>query len=112
MAGNAGGVKVWVEPIIWARDYRLVMTFDIPGGKQQRLSAFQFIDYDCGDILEENATIHRWPAGRTGDVLQALVDAAWEAGIRPSIAKIETDASQRHLNDMRKIAFKQLGIEG
>ena len=42
---------------------------------------------------------------------QALVDALAEQGIRPSVeTRAEKKALDAHLHDMRRIAFKQLGI--
>lgn len=47
----------------------------------------------------------------TSEILQSILDAAWEQGLRPTgftDIKNETTAIKYHLEDMRKIAFNQL----
>jgi len=47
-------------------------------------------------------------------MLQALVDACWRAGIRPEALQAdasEIGATKRHLEDMRAIAFHKVGAE-
>lgn len=47
-------------------------------------------------------------------LVQSIVDAAWEAGFRPtgfSDVKNETAAIRDHLKDMRTVAFHKLGIK-
>lgn len=46
----------------------------------------------------------------TEQFMQAMLDAAWAAGFRPTRAQSEAD-KERHLQDMRLIAFHQLNIE-
>lgn len=49
-----------------------------------------------------------WPERGT-DFLQAVMDAAWEYGLRPSAFKDHEaayDAQTRHLEDMRALVFK------
>lgn len=41
---------------------------------------------------------------------QALMDALWEQGVRPSEHKLHLGAQEKHLDDMRRIVFKQLSI--
>src|SRR5690242_8393622 len=48
------------------------------------------------------------------DLIQAILDRAWESGFRPhgfSDIKNETSALRDHLSDLRKISFKKLGIK-
>jgi hypothetical protein len=45
---------------------------------------------------------------------QALMDSLWECGLRPTQGKGSAGAmaaTQKHLGDMRKIAFYQLGMK-
>lgn len=45
--------------------------------------------------------------------LQAMADALWDAGIKPSAMKnveAEMSATKAHLNDMRQIAFAKIKI--
>lgn len=50
-----------------------------------------------------------WCDDRT--LLQAIVDEAYRNGIRPSAEVADSDAQRKHLNDMRAIVGKQLGVE-
>lgn len=46
---------------------------------------------------------------------QSMMDTLWDCGIRPSEGSGSAGAmaaTQKHLDDMRSIAFKKLGIEG
>ena len=55
-------------------------------------------------FLQENDTMF----------FQAMLDAFWDAGMRPSGLKPMMDmekAQLRHLNDMRAIAFEKIGIK-
>lgn len=50
-------------------------------------------------------------------VAQAMIDALWMAGYRPNCHDYENDqgqikALQDHRDDLRKVAFKGLGIKG
>lgn len=48
------------------------------------------------------------------EIAQAILDAAWDAGLRPngfSDVKNETVAIRAHLNDMRCITFAKLNIK-
>jgi hypothetical protein len=57
-------------------------------------------------------SICRQRGGKTP--LQELVDDLWRAGIRPVDAAGsagQLDATQHHLQDMRQIAFKVLGVD-
>lgn len=46
-----------------------------------------------------------------GPIIQAIVDEAWGKGIRPRAALLQTNATDKHLEDMRAIAFHKLGIK-
>ncbi len=48
------------------------------------------------------------------DDAQRLVDALWDAGLRPSDGSGSTGqlaATQKHLSDMRSIVAKKIGVE-
>lgn len=50
----------------------------------------------------------------TDEEAQRLIDQLWEAGVRPSntVGSVgQLAAVQAHLDDMKRIAFKKLGIE-
>ncbi len=51
------------------------------------------------------------PAYSAKELIRAIVDEAWRANIRPTPHVADSDARMKHLEDMRRIAFKKLGIE-
>lgn len=49
-----------------------------------------------------------------GDAAQQLIDALWQAGLRPTQGRQSegvTAAQARHLEDMRALAFTKLNVE-
>jgi len=46
------------------------------------------------------------------EAAQELFDSLWNSGLRPSRVVDEFGAKDRHITDLRKIAFKVLKIEG
>lgn len=52
------------------------------------------------------------PAAEMKQLLQAIVDEAWDRfRIRPSVATGEQDAQREHLTDMRVLVGKYAGVE-
>ena len=61
-----------------------------------------------GEFVEPTLRIGRAEA-------QILMDDLWNAGLRPTEGSGSAGslrATEKHLEDMRKIAFKNIGIEG
>ena len=76
-----------------------------------------------GDAVAEPLTLQRaepnmcvQPFSQIGmQSAQKLMDELWQCGLRPSEGTGSAGslaATQRHLEDMRKIAFGKLGIDG
>jgi hypothetical protein len=66
------------------------------------LVSMTFTEVEEGVIPPPNTTVLRGPEA-TG-FLQAMMDAAWDAGLRPSRAQDERHL-KAHLEDMRRFAF-------
>ncbi|MAC32231.1 MAG: hypothetical protein CME38_01335 [Haliea sp.] len=64
------------------------------------------------ETLDHNRAVE--PTVRIGrDEAQTLMDDLWTAGLRPTEGTGSAgslQATEKHLSDMRKIAFKQLGM--
>ena len=63
--------------------------------------------YEPGEYIDTETHGVRLPSDDMTGVLQAIMDAAWEKGIRPSQSQADTVNATlgRHLEDMRAIAF-------
>ncbi len=72
-------------------------------------------------VIVEAVTMREHPEGKTLEPFlrlgqkeaQNLIDALWEAGVRPTNGEGSTGqlaATEKHLLDMRAIAFKRLGM--
>ena len=51
------------------------------------------------------------PVGSVRDFLQAMIDEAHRAGIRPTAESYDRDAQRRHLEDMRALVFAGAQME-
>lgn len=93
----------------WHADYRLVIVEDSERGKIKVATGFEWVNRAEGDMFDPQDGI-----GASGDLIQAIMDRAWEEGFRPSgysDVKNETAAIREHLKDMRSIAFHKLGVK-
>jgi hypothetical protein len=93
----------------WRGGHRLLLVTDKGRGKIDVLTDFVWAEYDEGALFDLNAGI---PGA--SEMIQQIVDRAWEAGFRPSgfgDVKNETAAIREHLSDMKAIAFHQLKIK-
>jgi hypothetical protein len=75
-----------------------------------------------GTAIAEGLTLRHLPAGEhaaptlnmTGDAAQQLMDELWRCGLRPSEGSGSAGslaATQRHLEDMRALAFSALKVK-
>ncbi len=88
------------------RDYVMFVRGVSDDGKANMMLPLQF-----GDWQESPVPTPTLEGPECLEIVQAIVDAAWEGGIRPTAAAVRTDATDRHLEDMRLIAFHKLGIK-
>lgn len=92
----------------WGGSHRLILVKDQGRGQVDVLAGFEWVTYGEGDMFDLGAGI-----GRATELIQGIVDKAWEAGFRPAgfaDVKNETTAIRAHLDDVRMIAFHKLGI--
>ena len=91
----------------WDGKNRLIVVEDSAPGKIKVATGFTWTEYDEGSLFDMQSGI------RSSDLVQSIVDAAWEKGIRPrgfSDVKNETTAIKSHLEDMKTVAFHLLKI--
>jgi len=72
-----------------------------------------FSEHNEGDYTDPEPTISG-PRQCVVPFIQAIVDAAWAHGIEPSALKLkeaENRTQRQHLNDMRAIVSKELGVK-
>lgn len=85
--------------------YRDVVIFDVRSNGQEFIaSPLVFVEVHPGLIIEK-PTIE---ARQGNEFLQAVLDHAWEVGMRPrgfSDVPLQVEALKRHLADMRALAF-------
>ena len=82
------------------------------GGGQTVLVATDFV---WNEHREGDATFQSEGIPFADDLIQSIMDRAWDEGFRPrghSDVKNETAALREHLADMKTIAFHQLKITG
>lgn len=111
MTGSGWRCHLGYRPEI--HGYEFWLSSDGPGKTQLRLSKFEFEQWDAGaGYLTPPETIPIIDMGMAG-ALQAIVDAAWEIGVKPKAAFSggELGAANRHLEDMRALAFHKIGCE-
>lgn len=83
---------------------------DEPPGTRQR-AVITWEDYERGTIVPPTME-GRWADSPNRAVLQAIVDAAYDGGIRPSAdVKGENAALRGHLSDMRRLVFGTFKID-
>lgn len=103
--------RVWLSAVMtpWRRnlDIRLGMVLD---GGERRIAVAQPLTFK----EEKNEGQEVAPFLSLGpDDWQTLMDEMWRAGVRPSSGAgtaTEASATERHLADMRKLAFHALKI--
>lgn len=83
--------------------YRLL----IMRGRESVAAPIEFVPHERGTWAPEHLQLEQHEA-------QALIDTLWSAGLRPTQGRQSegvTAAQDRHLQDMRAIAFAKLKVE-
>jgi hypothetical protein len=99
--------RAYVHPT-WEGSHRLIIIEDTEPGRIRIADGFVWRDGHEGDCFDPQEGI------LADDLIQNIVNAAWERGFRPhgfSDVKNETTAIRSHLDDMRAIAFHKLGMK-
>lgn len=97
---------ITIEP--WNRDLKLCFRKEIPNGKYHFISKIEWKEHDeyKQPSIDEIGFLRL-----SQEDGQYLMDALWDAGIKPSEGTGSAGslaATQKHLEDMRKIAFHEL----
>ena len=102
------GWRVYANKQPWAKHVGLWFVSHEPPSFRPAL----IVDYTV-EYQEEGFSMPPEPTMRLhDDVAQALVNQLWDMGIRPAQAQQGPDSGvQKHLEDMRVIAFHKLGIQ-
>jgi hypothetical protein len=91
----------------WNGNHRLILIRD-QGRNVEVLAGFEWVIHEEGAMFDPNDGV-----GGADELIQGIMNKAWEAGFRPAghaDVKNETDALRSHRDDLRTIAFHQLGI--
>ena len=103
------GWRFHVERLGWARGLRVWGVEERPDGKFAVIKPLELVQKE--DVGADEAPFIDMPVRNVQPMLQALVDACWEAGIKPmgyDDYKRINDAQALHLNDMRTIVATKL----
>ena len=97
------------------QDYNIIVLKVNSHTKEQKILKITQKEYKPFSIVEDKDFFIKPDynidySGNT-DFIQSFVDAAWDAGIRPVQTKKPTGEQEKHLEDMRTIAFKLLKID-
>lgn len=100
-------VRAWRDHL-WPDRFNLMLVRDHPKAEFERAieyaTGFRTARDMEGGECDQGVIV--WPR----ETCQQLYDALHEAGFRYSHGTVEDAAVQKHLADMRAIAFKKLGI--
>jgi len=106
-------VKAMVERDFYSEDFRLYIKIDRLDGSSFVVTALQVSEY----TRYAPTPPFQVPDGAgwsTRDLLQAVLDAAWDVGLRPMASASQTDtleATRLHLADMRAMAFAHADVK-
>ncbi len=105
-------IRVHVQDNFVARDVDLFVLMERPASDDALLVGVEWKTLDQRQKPEPDAGRPFGFGVRHRDLLQAMLDAAWDHGMRPSgysdVAEA-MKASDAHLQDMRAIAFHKIG---
>lgn len=99
-------VRIRAFPNPWDERVRILVTRH-EQGKPRQVAALQFVDVPEGGPVDGAAELDH-------DEAQELMDTLWACGLRPTQGKQsegQVAAIERHLADMRAIAFAKLEIK-
>lgn len=84
----------------------VITAVDAEGRWAEFAKPLEFYPRELGSVGQPTLTIEYKAA-------QALMDSLWATGLRPKDVGTagQLGATERHLEDMRKIAFAKLGVE-
>ncbi len=113
MSAISTGLRFHCEYSLYLDSYSLhIASLDWVAGEQTRAYA-KPLEFEAAQAAGLVAPFQPALTFRDGEA-QALIDTLWSAGLRPTQGKQSegvTAAQDRHLQDMRALAFAKLGVE-
>lgn len=91
----------------WSEQVEFMLLHHVSGKPRAACGPLQFIEIPEGAQVNPTFCLH-------GPEAQELMDMLWNCGLRPTQGQSsagQLDAVERHLADMRAIAFNKLEIE-
>lgn len=109
------GWTIHTRPNFGWRDLDILIEHQAPGGAVSFVTNMTLTAHEAAiDQSEAAFALFRDGRARGGrDFLQAALDAAWQAGLRPSAGVEEKGAlkaTEKHLEDMRRLVFEQPAV--
>ncbi len=102
--------KAYIEKDFRRDDVRLFIRLDERGsGRRSMVSGLIMSTLDHGAEIPDAGRLIASEYGRQNEFVQAILDAAWAYGFRPSGEAGSDSSMARHLEDMRAIAFHKIG---
>ena len=110
-----GNWIIHYDPALWKDDGDIYIGVKHPDGTISQVTKMEFERYEEGTrfpVPSMPSGVAMIPKGNL-KFMQAALDEAWKHGLRPTghdSSQTEFEALSRHLEDMRSIAFGQLGF--
>ena len=107
MNGNILPIEIMARREDWSDGISLYARQTIVDVRSLIAKPLEFTDYQPGSVVDPFIRLEIQTA-------QQLMDELWQCGLRPTEGTGSAGslrATEKHLQDMRKIAFKKLGIE-
>lgn len=104
----SGSMHVYAQRTHWGSVEIRMMCNLVPGNKPAAARQVEFVEAAEGEYIEPALVLGH-------DTAQMLIDELWRAGLRPTEgagSAGQLASTERHLSDMRTIAFHKLGIKG
>ncbi|WP_321951903.1 hypothetical protein [Paraburkholderia bannensis] len=106
VAYAGGSMHLYAQRTHWgAIEIRMVCAL-LPHKKPAAAKPIEFADVEEGDYVEPALVLAH-------DTAQQMIDELWRAGLRPTEgagSAGQLASTERHLEDMRQIAFLKLGM--
>ncbi len=91
---------------VLSQEVQFVLSSDVDGGRDVAEPLVMKFIRRGGAVVPTFAI----DAEEAREFLRSVMDEAWKLGIRPTDYDNDLGATRKHLEDMRRISFKKLGI--
>lgn len=100
-------VKAYIRYASWTDEFEVAIVNKAYDGRRFYLPEIKFVEVSPHEPVKPFFT-YTGEGPQPTEILQAILDAAWEQGLRPTgfkDIKNETTAIKKHLDDMRRLVF-------